>query len=101
MNLEWRNEEDIGLYECVITEDDGHSESIFIKVKWTGDYEVDYCRGYAMRETFDSSHTLEQIKVWCEDYLLDGYINLYNNTMANLEKIKSRAEWATQFKNNR
>lgn len=101
MKLEWRNEEDIGLYECVVTDDYGCSESIFIKVKRTGDYEVDYCRGYSMRETFDDSHTLEQIKTWCEDYLLDGYINLYNRTVADLEKIKSRAEWATQFKEGR
>ena len=50
MKLEWKNEEDIGLYECVVTDDYGCSESILIKVKHTGDYEVDYCRGYAMRE---------------------------------------------------
>ena len=54
-----------------------------------------------MHETFDDSHTFEFVKTWCEDYLLDKYINRYNNIIANLEKIKGEAEWAIQFKNNR
>jgi len=119
MKLEWKNEEDIGFYECTITEDDGDSQNICIwdytcewqKERKARDYsynkehpeafEVSYCHGYSMRETFDSTHTLEQVKIWCEDYLLNRYINHYNNIIANLEKIKSRAEWATQFKEGR
>lgn len=119
MKLEWRNEEDIGHYECTVTDDDGYEQRIsfwdytceYQSNKKATDaifcryhpeaYEISYCHGYAMRETFDDSHTLEDIKIWCEDYLLDKYINHYNNIIANLERIKSEAEWAIQFKNDR
>ena len=119
MKLEWRNEEDIGHYECTVTDDDGYKQDISFwdyTCEWQSKrkaedatyrryhpdaYEVHYCHGYAMHETFDDSYTLEQIKIWCEDYLLDKYIYHYNDIIANLEKIKSKAEWATQFKNGR
>lgn len=119
MKLEWRNETDIGFYECIVTDDDGYGQSISLW-DYTCEYqsnrkatdatycryhpeafEVSYCHGYSMHETFDNTHTLEQVKIWCEDYLLNKYINHYNDVIANLERIKSRAEWATQFKNNR
>lgn len=116
MKLEWRNDEEIGYYECVVTDNDGYTEDISLwdftceyqKKRKQEDYayarchpyayEVRYCRGYSMHETFDDSHTLEWVKVWCEDYLLDGYINHYNDIIANFEKIKSQAGWAIQFK---
>ena len=119
MKLEWRNEEDIGHYKCTVTDNDGYEQHIsfwdytceYQSNRKATDatfcryhpeaYEVSYCHGYAMRETFDDSHTLEEVKVWCEDYLLDKYINHYNNIIANLGKIKSEAEWAIQFKNDR
>ena len=92
MKLEWRNEEDIGHYECTVTDDDGYEQRIsfwdytceYQSNKKATDaifcryhpeaYEISYCHGYAMRETFDDSHTLEDIKIWCEDYLLDKYL---------------------------
>lgn len=116
MKLEWRNDEEIGFYECTVTDDDGYTEDISIwdytcewqKKRKQDDYayarchpyafEVRYCRGYSMHETFDDTHTLNDVKVWCEDYLLDGYINRYNEIIFNLEKIKSQAGWAIQFK---
>jgi DUF971 family protein len=119
MKLEWISDEDIGVYDCIITDDDGHREKIHMwdytceyhrnrKAKdvvysryHPNAYEVSYCSGYSMRETFDDSYTLEDIKIWCEDYLLDKYINRYNNIVANLERIKSESEWAIQFKNGR
>jgi hypothetical protein len=119
MKLEWRNEENIGYYQCIITDDDGYKQRISVW-DYTCEYqinkkandavynsyhqeafEVSYCNGCSMHESFDSSHTLEFVKIWCEDYLLDKYINHYNNIVANLEKIKSQAEWAIQFKNDR
>lgn len=119
MKLEWRNEEDIGHYECTVTDDDGYEQRIsfwdytceYQSNRKATDatycsyhpeaYEVNYCHGYAMHETFDDSHTLKDIKIWCEDYLLDKYINHYNNIITNLKRIKSEAEWAMQFKNDR
>ena len=119
MKLEWRNDEDIGFYECTVTDDDGYEQHISLwdyTCEWQSKrkaedyaynrchpeaYEVSYCSGYSMHEEFDSSHTLEDIKVWCEDYLLDRYINRYNNIVAELDKIKSRADWALQFKKDR
>lgn len=119
MKLEWRNEEDIGFYECTVTDNDGYEQHISLwdytceyqsNKKATDatfhryhpeDYEVSYCHGYSMHKAFDDSHTLEEVKVWCEDYLLDKYINHYNDIIDNLESIKSKAEWATQFKNDR
>lgn len=120
MKLEWKNNDaDIGHYDCIITDDDGYKQDISL-VDYTCEYqrkrkaedgiykryhpeafEVHYCNGYSMREVFNDSHTLESVKVWCEDYLLDKYINHYNNIIANLEKIKSKAEWAIQFKKDR
>ena len=119
MKLEWTKDEDIGVYDCIITDDDGYQEKIHVwdytceyHIKRKAEdatysrhhpnaYEVSYCHGYAMHETFDDSYTLEDVKIWCEDYLLDKYINHYNNIVANLDKIKSKAEWAIQFKNDR
>ena len=119
MKLEWENEEDIGYYECTVTDNDGYEQRIsfwdytyeYQSNRKATDatfcryhpeaYEVSYCHGYAMHETFDDSRTLEWVKIWCEDYLLDKYINHYNNIIANLERIKSEAEWAIQFKNDR
>lgn len=119
MKLEWRSEEDIGFYECTVTDDDGYVQNISIwdyTCEWQRKrkaedytynryhpeaYEVSYCHGYSMHETFDDSHTLEEVKVWCEDYLLDKYIHHYNDVIANLEKIKSKAEWASEFKKRR
>ena len=119
MKLEWRNEENIGYHECTIIDDDGYHEDIHIwdytceyHIKQKENdaaysryhpaaYEIGYCKGYLMHETFDDSHTLKDVKIWCEDYLLDKYINHYNEIVANFEKIKSKAEWAIQFKNDR
>ena len=119
MKLEWRNDEEIGFYECTVTDDDGYTEDISLwdyTCEWQNKrkqedfvylrchphaFEVCYCRGYSMHETFDDPYTLNDVKVWCEDYLLDGYINHYNDIMAELDKIKGRAEWARQFKKDR
>lgn len=120
MKLKWKNDNaDIGHYNCIITDDDGYKQNIFL-VDYTCEYqskrkaedreykryhpkafEVHYCNGYSMHESFDDSHTLEFVKIWCEDYLLDNYINYYNDIIADLEKIKSKAEWAIQFKKDR
>ena len=119
MKLEWENDEDIGHYECTLTDDYGCYENIYIW-DYTCEYqrkrkaedtiynrhhpeafEVGYCKGYSMHETFNDSHTLADVKIWCENYLLDKYINHYNYIVDNLEKIKNEAEWAIQFKNDR
>lgn len=54
-----------------------------------------------MSEGFNKPMTLEEVKIWAEDYLLDMLIKTYENTLANLEKEKTRAEWAKQYKENR
>lgn len=65
------------------------------------DYKVYGCWGWSMSEGFNKPMTLEEVKIWAEDYLLDMLIKTYENTLANLEKEKTRAEWAKQYKENR
>ena len=119
MKIEWESNENIGHHECILTEDDGYQQTISLtdytcafqrerkekdcsyKSYHPDAYEVRYCHGYSMHEVFDESYTLEDVKIWCEDYLLNGYIDHYNHILSNLEKIKRRAEWATLFKENR
>lgn len=119
MKLEWRNDEVTGYYQCTVTDDDGYEQYISLwdyTCEWQrkkkaedyaynrchpNDYEVSYCHGYSMHETFDLPKTLVDVKTWCEDYLLDKYINRYNQLIADFDKIKSQAEWAIQFKNGR
>ncbi len=64
-------------------------------------FKVSYCCGYSMEETFDNSYTLEDVKIWAEDYLLDMLINSYKEVLENLDRIKSMAEWAKQYKEKR
>ena len=82
-------------------------------------FNVSYCCGYAMEQGFDydknyrcrkdengkvlygfngiCTHTVEDVKRWCEEYLAQKYINGYADLLAALESAKRRAEW---FKEN-
>ena len=81
-------------------------------------FEVSYCCGYSMRHGFDydkeyrrrrdedgkrlygyngaSTHTVEDVKRWCEEYLAEKYIDGYANMLASLNTAKRRAEWFTK-----
>lgn len=78
-------------------------------------FEVSYCRGYSMKKYFDydsayrnhidlngkrmygyngvCTHTVEDVKRWCENYLAQKYIDEYNNILARLGTAKRRASW--------
>lgn len=76
-------------------------------------FEVNYCRGYSMHEGFDydeeyrsrpgggyqgiSTHTVDDIKCWCEEYLAQKYIDMYEEILAELDTARRRSEW---FKEN-
>lgn len=78
-------------------------------------FEVDWCHGWSMHEGFDydanynnhtdennkllgsyqgnCTHTVEDIKKWCENWLAQRYLASYYNTIAELDQKKARAEW--------
>lgn len=78
-------------------------------------FKVHWCHGWSMSEGFDydedydrhldekgwriggyqgnCTHTVDDIKRWCENWLAQRYLASYYNTIAGLEKIKARAEW--------
>ena len=78
-------------------------------------FEVHWCHGWSMSEGFDydadyrnhtnengklvgsyqgnCTHTVEDIKRWCENWLAQRYLASYYNTLAELDKMKERAEW--------
>lgn len=120
MKIKWNDKDaDIGFHEMELEFDDGSTRSISVwdytcpyerkKIEEDRTYaryhpyafEVSYCCGYSMHEVFDSTHTLEEVKIWAEDYLLDGIIAYYDDMLANLDAAKKRAEWAKQYKEKR
>lgn len=85
-------------------------------------YEVSWCHGWSMRKGFDydeqydehyeeqdgsiiriggyqgnCTHTVQDIKRWCETWLAKKYIDNYKQIVENFEKAKERAKW---FENN-
>lgn len=119
----WDNEfADIGSYHCELTlKEPGYRLSIGVHdntcefcqkeaeknpVTWKHYHPYDYevhgaFGGWSMSEGFNRPMTLEEVKIWAEDYLLDILINTYETTLKNLEEERIRAEWAKQYKANR
>lgn len=78
-------------------------------------FEVDWCHGWSMSEGFDydeecynrydedgcriggyqgnCTHTVEDIKKWCENWLAQQYLSSYYETIATLNEKKARAKW--------
>lgn len=76
---------------------------------------VHYCHGWSMKEGFDGddhccnhtdedgniiggyqgncTHTVEDIKRWCEEWLAKCYIEGYQRMMSELKDAKRRADW--------
>lgn len=117
MRIIWNDKDaDIGFHEMKLELDDGSKRSITVwdytcpyeKKRIAEDrsyarnhpyaFEVNYCHGYSMHEGFDDSHTLEDVKIWAEDYLLNGIIAYYDDMIADLEAARKRAEWAKNYK---
>lgn len=120
MKIIWDDRDaDIGIYKMELKFDDGSTNGITVwdytcpyeKQRIEEDksyakahpyaFEVSYCHGYSMHEVFDNSHTLEEVKVWAEDYLLNGLIEYYDNMLKDLNAAKKRAEWAKKYKETR
>ena len=40
-----------------------------------------------------STHTVDDIKKWCENWLAQGYLKAYYNTMKELDQMTARAKW--------
>lgn len=78
-------------------------------------FEVRWCNGWSMHEMFDydadyrnhtdengkvvggyqgnCTHTVDDIKRWCENWLAQRYLASYYDTLAKLDKMKARADW--------
>lgn len=78
-------------------------------------FEVGWCHGWSMSEGFDydenydehrddngyriggyqgkCTHTVDDIKKWCENWLAQQYLSRYYKTLENLEQLKQRAMW--------
>ena len=77
-------------------------------------FEVGWCNGWSMHEGFDydenydkhrddngrhiggyqgkCTHTVDDIKKWCENWLAQGYLDAYYKTLEELDQMKQRAE---------
>ena len=78
-------------------------------------FEVGYCNGWSMSQGFDydaeyydhlnkdgtdiggyqgnCTHTVADIKKWCEDWLAQQYIDSYQSILARIDIARERAEW--------
>lgn len=70
---------------------------------------VHWCSGWSMREGFDydkeyrerksggyqgnCTHTVEDIKRWCEEWIAQRYINSYQNMLSQLKAAEKRHDW--------
>ncbi len=116
-NISWNEKDkDIGVYLLILELDEGTKREMTVwdntcnyqKQKRANNptytrynpsgFKVSYCHGYSMEEFFDDTHTLEEVKEWAENYLLDGLINRYKDLLKELDPAKRRAEWAAEYK---
>ncbi|MCR5368403.1 hypothetical protein [Eubacterium sp.] len=126
----WKDEPDIGYYECILYEGDEKINDIGFE-DFTCDcnqrvdkerhkprpyaFKVGWCHGWSMSEGFDydancyehlddkgrhiggyqgnCTHTVEDIKRWCENWLAQRYLKSYYETLDRIEQMKARAEW--------
>ena len=72
-------------------------------------FEVSWCRGWSMREGFDydkeyrsresggyqgnCTHTVEDIKRWCEEWIAQEHINSYTEMLSQLKAAEKRHDW--------
>lgn len=113
----------ISYYKCYLYDDDGkeldeiyfHDYSTPYEVEeakknyWKRPYayEVGYCHGYSMSHGFDydddyydyfgyrgkKTHTVADIKKWCENYLASKYIIDYEAELEKLQERKRKSDW--------
>ena len=122
MKFKWKDETNIGFYECYLLDDDNNElQQIYfwdysctyqvesaVEHKWKRPYAyvVGYCNGYSMEKGFDKTedttkygyngtpeHTITDIKKWCENYIASMYIKHYINLLMSLESARNNAHW--------
>lgn len=116
MKIKWNNNDaDIGSYTCYLIFDDGKKVDIWVK-DYTCEFEqeeskknryynshnfkVHFCNGFSMTEYFDAPEwSLEKVKLWAEDYLLDKLIERYTHALKELPQIEKEALQAQEIKN--
>ena len=120
MKLIWDDKnKDRGVYKLTLTTDEGSKQEITLwdyacpyrqeqlerdfgfNTNFLFGFVISYCHGYSMEESFPNTWTLEQVKIWAEDYLLDKYINHYKNVLEELKTLKKNAEQAQAIKESR
>lgn len=63
------------------------------------DYDEDYDKHYGENDRpiggyqGTCTHTVEDIKKWSENWLAQGWLHSYYDTLKRLDTLKSRAEW--------
>lgn len=123
MKLEWNDDyADVGTYSLTITLDSGREVYLNVRDYYSCpyqqtqkaknprefeyyhpyDFEVDFGMGWSMQKGFNApEYDLEKVKIWAEDFLLDGLIKNYKETLAELEELKINAEQAQAIKDTR
>ena len=123
MRFEWENDEVIGSYWLHLFDDDGkeldvmwikdhtapwnvqNDQRIRAQRRWA--YEVGYCKGFSFSRGFDEykdwannygyhgkpTHTLDDIKRFCENYIAQMYLQCYQRAVATLDEKRRRAAW--------
>lgn len=72
-------------------------------------FEVNWCNGFVMQHGFDfdsdakkrkhgayqgnCTHTVEDVKRWCENWLAQRYMSAYYDTLKKLPAMEERAKW--------
>lgn len=125
IKFNWKDNEDIGHYECTMYDDSAKLETISfwdysneynrkedVKNRYHRRcaYKVNYCNGYSMEKGFDQTqdpdqfgyvgtprHSIEDIKRWCENYIASIYIREYDMIRHNYDIIKERADQLTKL----
>jgi hypothetical protein len=121
MEFVWNDRDaDIGTYECALFDDDGSKLDEITFKDYTNawvkqnDKEYGYKRPYSFEVNcgssrgFDhdegyrskpgggyqgvSTHTVDDIKRWCEEYLAQKYIDVYEEMLSRFNTAKRRAE---------
>ena len=125
LRFEWNDSSEIGHYECILLDGDNKIDEITFwdytcKYHQKSDkknrfhrpyaFKVHWCNGWSMSEGFDpdpeynkkygyqgvATHSVDDVKRWCENWLADGYIEAYNNMLKELDTARRRAVWFTE-----
>lgn len=114
MKLYWNNSDsEIGSYKLFFMDDDEKIIAEMTLRDYTCEYfqnygkprfyekvnfEYSYCNGFSMHKCIEADITLEQAKTAAENWLINHYIQTYENTKKSLKRLKKQADWLSKYR---